>query len=617
MSGRTREVWMVLVGVLFVVGLALLPACGGGGGGTQLGNGDGTPPPGNGDGTPPPGNGDVNPAPVAVADSVAIAVGNTAVTLLATDLLSNDTKGDVARIAAVNDTGTQGTVVLNADGSVTYTPPPAFSGTTTFGYTAANIADATLQSNATVTITITVGAKLVWFVQNTAAPGGDGSQNAPFRTLLAAETASGAGDTIFVLTGAGTTGQDRGIILKNGQRLIGQGVALTVPATVNAVARDLVVVNAGTAPSITNPAGRLAPLPPGLDPQKGAQAGSVGVFLADGNEVAGLSIEATLGEGILGIEVSGFNIHDNVLKNTIRDGIQLMDPRGVPPVGNVIRANQFIDIALDPNRLDRAIRIDNGVQDLDVEVLTTGTTVELLIDGNLISGAGADGIRIDALGTVSSVTAVITGNEVRGAGAVGITAASSAAVPVPPALPASTRLDIRIRGNTIEGNTGGGIVLAAEEAELSADVSNNPSISNNGRKGFVLAASGDSSVPTVTIDGNTITGNPEEGMVITVADATQAQIGVRNNTFSGNNLGVRDVQVTTAGAVAPAPGPNLCMQFTGNQAVGGGFRLDHAVESTFNLENPALTTNTPTPLVVGVVDLVAPGFCSSIPPTTP
>ncbi|MDO8990181.1 MAG: right-handed parallel beta-helix repeat-containing protein [Sideroxyarcus sp.] len=602
MSQRTREIWMVPVGVLLVVGLALLPGCGGSGG-------VGGPLPGNGNVDIPP----VAAPPVAVNDSVTMAftlsnITNAAVTLAASDLLGNDTNGDVASIAAVNAAGTQGTVVLNDDGSVTYAPPPGFSGTTTFGYTAANTVNATLQSSATVNIT--VDAKQVWFVQNNAAPGGDGSQNAPFATLLAAESASGAGDTIFVLTGIGTIGQDQGIILKDGQRLIGQGVALTVPWTVNAVARDLVVANAGVAPAITNTGGRI--LPPG---PIFAQADGVGVFLAGGNEVAGLSIESTLGEGVLGIEVSGFSIHDNVLKNTIRDGIQLMDPSGVAPVVNEIRANQFIDIALDPARRDRAIRIDNGVQDLGAEVITTGTTVELLIDGNVISGAGADGIRVDALGTVSSVTALITGNEVRGAGAVGITAASTAPVPVPPALPGSPRLDIRIRGNTIEGNAGGGIVLAVEAAELSADVSNNPSISNNGRKGIVLAASADSSVPIVTIVGDTITGNTEEGMVITVADATQARIGVRDNILSGNNLGLMDVLVTTSALVAP--GPNLCMQFTGNQAAGtGGFRLQQTA-GTFNLENPAQTTNTPPPLMVGVVTLVDPGSCISIPPTTP
>jgi hypothetical protein len=121
----------------------------------------------------------------------------------------------------------------------------------------------------------------------------------------------------------------------------------------------------------------------------------------------------------------------------------------------------------------------------------------------------------------------------------------------------------------------------------------------------------------VTIDGNTVAGNPEEGMVITVADATQAQIGVRNNTLSGNNLGGLDVQVTTTGALV-APGPNLCMQFTGNQAA-AGFRLQHIAESTFNVENgAALATNTPAPpLLVGVVNLVPPGTCGSIPPTTP
>jgi hypothetical protein len=65
----------------------------------------------------------------------------------------------------------------------------------------------------------------VLHVDNTAAPGGDGSAEAPFDTLTAAEAAAQAQSIIYMHEGDGTaTGQDQGLILDDpGQRLIGAG----------------------------------------------------------------------------------------------------------------------------------------------------------------------------------------------------------------------------------------------------------------------------------------------------------------------------------------------------------------------------------------------------------
>jgi hypothetical protein len=289
-----------------------------------------------------------------------------------------------------------------------------------------------------------------------------------------------------------------------------------------------------------------------------------------------------------------------------------MDPAGVPPVVNEIRANQFVDIST-LARADRAIRIDNGLQDLEVEEATPGTTVELLIDGNTITGGTGDAIRLDALGPQSVITATISNNAITlndGAGFRTEVAAPLGAVnPV-------TSLDVRILGNTMTGNTSGGIVLLAEGAELSGDVSNNPNISNNGAQGIVLATSGTSSVPTMTIDGNTISGNTEEGIDVNINDATQAAIGVRNNTVSGNNGLGFNVDVATATAIVATP--DLCMQLSGNQSVdpqAEGYQIQGNA-GIFNLENDAPTSNTPAPIIAGVT-LVAPGTCALPQPTTP
>jgi VCBS repeat-containing protein len=72
---------------------------------------------------------------------------------LADGVLKNDTDpdGDVLTAGSASTPG-QGSVLLNADGSFTYTPNAGAAGTDTFTYEAS---DGVLSSPATVTITIT------------------------------------------------------------------------------------------------------------------------------------------------------------------------------------------------------------------------------------------------------------------------------------------------------------------------------------------------------------------------------------------------------------------------------------------------------------------------------
>ena len=73
------------------------------------------------------------------------ATEDTAVTYTAAQLLGNDTDvdGDTLSIASVSS-GTGGTAVLNANGTVTYTPAANFNGAASFTYT---VSDGTATSN--------------------------------------------------------------------------------------------------------------------------------------------------------------------------------------------------------------------------------------------------------------------------------------------------------------------------------------------------------------------------------------------------------------------------------------------------------------------------------------
>lgn len=95
----------------------------------------------------------INDAPVAVDDEFSMDQDTVLTATAAQGLLVNDTDvdGDPLTVVGVSDV-THGTLVLNADGSFTYTPAAGFVGTDSFTYKAN---DGTLDSNvATVTITV-------------------------------------------------------------------------------------------------------------------------------------------------------------------------------------------------------------------------------------------------------------------------------------------------------------------------------------------------------------------------------------------------------------------------------------------------------------------------------
>jgi VCBS repeat-containing protein len=89
-----------------------------------------------------------NRAPVAQDDNVLIA-DDASITIA---VLTNDSDpdGDTLQVAAVTD-ASKGTVTLNANGTLTYTPAKSFKSTDSFSYT---LSDGKLTATATVTITL-------------------------------------------------------------------------------------------------------------------------------------------------------------------------------------------------------------------------------------------------------------------------------------------------------------------------------------------------------------------------------------------------------------------------------------------------------------------------------
>lgn len=211
--------------------------------------------------------GSVNVSPLALDDSYET-IGNTLLEVggaagpapavrVAGSLFSNDREflGETGTFTITAHTEpTHGSLAAfdSAAGTFRYLPTAGYSGPDSFTYTlrdAGGLAD-------TATVTINVNSARVWYVGNTAAPAGMGRSSDPFDTLAEAQAASSSGDTIYIFYGDGTTtGQNAGIVLKDTQRLLGEGVALTVPVGVNGGASPTTLRAAGSQPRVGNAAG--------------------------------------------------------------------------------------------------------------------------------------------------------------------------------------------------------------------------------------------------------------------------------------------------------------------------------------------------------------------------
>ena len=168
-----------------------------------------------------------------------------------------------------------GQATVNADGSFSYNPNPGFAGTDTFTCTVRDTGPDNIAGNAddqtdTETVTLNVGngtstpgTNVIWFVDPSAAPGGDGRLTSPFNCYTGASAscfsqtaAADPGDTIFLYSGAHTGGY----ALLNNQKLVGAGASATLASIAGATVQsysDALPSTGGASPTITTTAGRV------------------------------------------------------------------------------------------------------------------------------------------------------------------------------------------------------------------------------------------------------------------------------------------------------------------------------------------------------------------------
>ncbi len=154
----------------------------------------------------------VNEAPVANNDTLA-AIQNTPVTYTAAQLLGNDTDVDAGTTLAIASvtSGAGGTVVLNGDGTVTFTPNLDFIGPASFTYSAT---DGSLPSNvATVTVNVAAMPHAPVANDDTLAATEDISLTYTAAQLLGNDTDVDAGTTLTI---ASVTSGAGGAVVLNG-----------------------------------------------------------------------------------------------------------------------------------------------------------------------------------------------------------------------------------------------------------------------------------------------------------------------------------------------------------------------------------------------------------------
>ena len=151
------------------------------------------------------------------------------------DLLAGATDVDTPLSSLIVVAGTitttdGGKVLMQADGDFTYTPKVGTAATTdSFTYTVSDQNPGT-PGLGNGTVNLTLQGPHIWYVDDSAAAGGDGSSEKPFNSLTPLNGAGGAGDVdgagdiIFLYNGT----YSGGLVLENNQQLISQSQGLVV-----------------------------------------------------------------------------------------------------------------------------------------------------------------------------------------------------------------------------------------------------------------------------------------------------------------------------------------------------------------------------------------------------
>ena len=499
-----------------------------------------------------------------------------------------------------------GGTISNVDpvaGTFDFEPPPGASGPVTFGYTVSDDGCPGSATSAPATITVTVAGPVIWFVDDSAAPGGDGTLGSPFDTLAAAVAAIGAStdQRIFLYDGSYATG----VMLNSQGWLIGQpstgvdfdalmGIAPplgTVPRPTIGSAGPVTVQ--GTVTLATD--ARVQ----GIATDTGTATGIADPIAAiTGVSVSESSVTTTTGTPLLLSNVSGSIVLSDLDKDGVGTGISLtgVDAPVTIPVGATIQATDTAAVAIDggsgtfsyagtiSNAAGRTVSVINrtgaSTATFSGQVTSTGgTSTGILLDNN--DGGGTDS-RVIFSGGLDVTTA---------GAAPAITETNGGA------------LEVTGIGNTITTAAGAGLTMTGSNAGA-AGVTFDSVLSASGTVATISTSTGTKTLgrigtssgvlPALDIDnGGTI--NVGDPTTLSTLSTTSGVNLLNASTLNVSGLGV-GISKTGGGAALTISGSTL--NNTGSAANGvdittsGGGTGVNVTGGTVNLTGGGLTVNT-------------------------
>lgn len=461
-------------------------------------------------------------SPMAANDSY-MATGNVGISIPAPGVKTNDFDDQLAAAtlscgACMSTNG--GTVVINNDGSFTYTPPPGFTGTDDFTYTMTDSnpvgGPVPVSDMATVTIAVT---NLIWFIDNSSvAATSDGRLTSPFKSITDFNAGSAAAGDVVYIEHTGTN-YLQGIQLAIGERLYGEGhtggtnLSDVLPFALAPNSFALPAIN-GTRPQIQNAAGN-------------------GITLAMNNEIRGLEVGATSGAKIFGGPFGTLTVGNTTSPDVLLSGNgQALNLSG----GTFAATSQFISVT-STSSTSSGILLNNvqGTLDMGSTTISGSTTQGILMSastasvdfGNTAVTPGTDGISLqnNSSGTRTFGTISVT----NGTG-VGFLHSNGGGLTT-------------VTGTTTITNPGGrGIDI--EDAVASNGVTFvNVSVTQSGGTGVFL----EDNAGTVTFSDLDI--SPDAGQRAFHANNNTGTISISSGTIT--NSGATGVEITRAAGLTP------------------------------------------------------------------
>ena len=499
----------------------------------------------------------VNDPPTAVADSfdtfgntelrVDLAAASTPSVVRTTPsgkgVLHNDTdpEGDsmiVTGIVGCGDatapfdcTFASGTLHMNANGTFSFIPAPGAT-SASFQYVVSDQPPVGVPQSSTGTVTINI-THMIWYVNGSAAAGGDGTSASPFNDFSSLNGAGGSGDVdgsgdiIFVHD---STVNGAGLELEDGQHFLGEGVGLTVDSY-NLVA-------AGNKPKFFSSSFAAALI------QNVSAA-----------EVAGLELHGST-DGVLvvnsGAGVVSGSIHDNAIFAAFK-GIVVGTPGGTNTIVNV--DNTTISSANDGFYIAPTTPVSVS--------FTNGSVVSSGGNGINWSGGGSANLTVTALSNVT-----VDGNTFGdGIDITGATFDSGAAAGFQ-----------TVNGGTIAVGTasnpvgGNGITLSNVKGDFAAT-----SLSAFGDTGLTVGGTGlftGSAGMRIASAGGALKGSAGVGLSVTNATIAASGLNVTSVDATGGVNGIV-LNNTGSGALTVSGTGSVATGGTINAVSGTGVRLDN------------------------------------------